>query len=151
MKESTKQFFKELLDTFHKEIIPNLNRFNYYKQWSILNSYKFYIEYYGKYIDVSFYEKELKKIVYNNRKIKFYYYLNEISPHIGRKIINIIKHNRIVLLSFIFTIFISFVSLNYINNNNLKLLFIVLIYIIIYIGIIFLKEVRRWMKWKNIL
>lgn len=147
--ESKKTFIKELLETFHKEIIPNLDKFCYYKQWAIINSYKFYIEYYGKYIDTSIYEKELKKIVYNNKKIKFYYYLKEFNPHLKRKIIYIIKFNRIVLLSFLMTSIISLILMNYLNNNNLLLMFIIITYITTYIGIIFLKEIRRKIKWKN--
>ena len=147
--ESKKIFIKELMETFHKEIIPNLDKFNYYKQYSILNSYKFYIEYYGKYIDISIYDNELKKIIYNNKKIKFFYYLKIYNPHLIGKILNIIKYNRIVLLSFVLTIVISFIMIKHICNNDIKLIFIILTYIMIYIGIIFLKEVRRKIKWKN--
>ncbi|MBR3660490.1 MAG: glycosyltransferase family 2 protein [Bacilli bacterium] len=148
--DSKKQFFKELLETFHREIIPNLKNFTNYKKWSILESYKFYIEYYGKYIDTSFYDKELKKIVYNNRPIKFYYYLNEINPHLIRNLKEMIKHRHIVLITFILTIIISMILINFIGSKNLILLFIIMIYIIIYIGFVFLKEVRRRVKWKNI-
>lgn len=147
---SKQKFFKELLETFHKEIIPNLKRFNFYKQWSIIDSYKFYIEYYGNYIDTSFYKNELNFIIYNNNKVKYYFYLNELNPHLCRKLFNLFKHNRIVLLSFLLTIIVSFIIANYVYINNIILLFMVLLYIFIYGGLNIVREVVKWLKWKNI-
>lgn len=150
IKESTKQFYKELLETVHNEIIPNFDQFTNYQKWSILDSYKFNIEYYARYFNTTKYRKELKKIVNNNKIIKGYYIFNEINPHLIRKIEILYKFNRIIPRTFILTLIISFLLTGYIENKNLKLLFIIITYIIVYVGLILVREVRSRKKWKNI-
>lgn len=150
IKDSTKQFYQELLDCTHKEIIPNLKKFSYYQQWSILDSYKYNIEYYEKYFDTSKNKKELYKIVSKNKKIKKRFVLNKINPHIIEKIKNMFKNNRIVPRTFIVTMIISFILTIFIKNNYLILLAMIVTYLVIYIGLVMVREVRRSRKWKSI-
>lgn len=150
IKDSTKQFYKELLDTVHKEIIPNFKKLTGYQKWSILDSYKYNIEYYSKYFDTSKYERELYKLVFNNRRIKLFYILNELKPHLIYKLMFMFKHNKPLIITIFSTIIISLIFTKYIDNNNLKLLFIIITYIIMYVGFNILKEVRSMKKWKSI-
>ena len=149
VKGSTLLFYKELLDTFHKEIIPKLSLFNNYQKWSILDSYKYNIEFYKKYLDISQYENELNTLK-SNKKIRKYFIINELNPHIIRKIIVLWKYNRIVPYTFILTIIISSLIFKLFKNNNFKLIILVFTYTIIYVGLVLVQKVRSRKKWKNI-
>lgn len=128
------KFYNEILTTFSDEIMPNLNEFNLMKKIKILDSYNFHINEYSYAIDTKFYKDNLYSVINSNKVLKYLWYINKITPHIGIKIEILLKYNKVIPITVISTIILDFIVVNIIDfsSNNRLFLVCILLYIIQY-------------------
>lgn len=146
----TKQFYYEILSVFRCEIIPTFDRFNVFQKVSILRRYKYNIDSYGIYIDTSKELKNFKSILNNDKKLKFFWYLNKFNPYIGEKLKILWKWNIEVSRTMLVTLLLCFFVLNRFNLNNNQLLFSYIItYLFVYIWMCMSVKIYRLIKRKK--
>ena len=92
------------------------------------------INFYSKYFDTNEYLNSAIKYINDNKKFKFASFLYGLCPKYIKKLKILLRLNKGVVISFILTILLTFLIINFYNftNKNLFLLFVVVFYIIVY-------------------
>lgn len=134
-----KQYYKDILNIYESEVIPYLDKFTTKEQYKILKQYNQTILYYLSFVPELFpYLKRLDEIRIENKKLKYYWKLQTFksifSIHLIEKIKILFKYNKVVPITAIVWVIISFLLINSYNfpNNNYLLGACIILYIIIY-------------------
>lgn len=134
-----KQYYKDILNIYEKEVIPYLDRFKIKEQYKILKQFNETILYYASFVpELLKYQKIFDDARLSNKKLKYYWKLKTLRKifkiDLIKKIKILIKYNRVVPITYVMWIIFCLIVINNIkfNNYNILLLAYVLTYLIIY-------------------
>lgn len=131
--ETTKAFYKEILNTYINEIFPIFNKLSIRKKMNVLKSFSFSISSYENFIDCEMYNMKLRELLKNNFILNLLWKKNKIMPNTIDKVSILYKFNKVVFFDSILTIGLSFLFVNLFNIKKDCLLSLsVLTYIVLY-------------------
>ena len=131
-----KQYYKDILNIYVKEVLPYLNLFKTKEKYKILNQYKETILYYASFVpELIKYLETFDEARLSDKKLKYYWKWNTFKSifHIGifSKIKILFKYNRVVPITYITWVLFCLIIINNLDIDNINVLF--LIYLITYV------------------
>ena len=127
-------FLKELILTYHYEILSKIDSFSVFTKVYLLKCFNYQLDHLNQFLDL---RKEYKKLNYfiDSKRLWIWWRLDRLNPHLIYKIVVLWTYNKQVVFSFMATIIYGIINaLRFSHlNYNLFLFSCLLFYLIVFI------------------